>query len=104
MYDGFLHTGTYEDVEQAIRARMAVDFDLYSNPYYNGMDNNKGRPLPPRSDEAAADTKHWASKLLEKGLSVDNVSFIYHTLNPDPAERWSARDILYSGYLDLDED
>lgn len=104
MYDGILRTGTYEDCEQAVRTRMAIDFDLYSNPYYNGTDNTEGRPLPPKSDEVAASIKHWASKLLEKGLSNDNVSFTYDTLNPNSAERWPAQDILHSGYLDLDED
>ena len=79
---------------------MAYDFDLHSIPYY-AEDEQSRNLLPPR-DESTADRDGWVERLLRKGVAANDVEFLFQILNPDPAERWTAMDIVSCGYLEVD--
>lgn len=40
--------------------------------------------------------------LLRKGVAAEDVEYPSLILNPEPAERWTAQDILSCGYLEID--
>lgn len=42
----------------------------------------------------------WVTRLLNGGIPASEVNFVFTVLNPDPTERWSAEDIIRSGFLD----
>ena len=99
MYDSICK-GCLEDKAQAVRTAMAFDFNLHSIPCYAG--NGHTRTLLPSIDESSADSEGWVERLLRKGIAADDVEFLFQILNPDPAERWTAKDILSCGYLEVD--
>jgi hypothetical protein len=41
-------------------------------------------------------------RLFRKGIAADDVESQFQTFNPDPAERWKAKDIVGCGYLEVD--
>ena len=99
MYDSICK-GSLEDKVQAVRTAMAFDFNLHSIPCY--AENGQSQTLLPSIDEPSADSEGWVERLLHKGIAADDVEFLFHTLNPDPAKRWTAKDILSCGYLEVD--
>jgi hypothetical protein len=92
--------GSLEDKAQAVRTAMALDFNLHSIPCYG--EDEQSRTLLPSKGEPSADSKGWVERLLRKGIAADDVEFLFHILNPDPAERWTAKDIVSCGYLEVD--
>jgi hypothetical protein len=92
--------GSLEDKAQAVRTAMALDFNLHSIPCY--AEDEQSRTLLPSKDESSADSKDWVERLLRKGIAADDVEFLFQILNPDPAERWTAKDIVSCGYLEVD--
>jgi hypothetical protein len=99
MYDSICK-GSLEDKAQAVRTAMAFDFNLHSIPCY--AEEGQSRALLPSIDESSADSEGWVERLLRKGIAADDVEFLFQILNPDPAERWTAKDILSCGYLEVD--
>ena len=83
-----------------VRTAMAFDFELHSIPYY--ADDEQSWTLLPPKDDYRIDSERWVERLLCKGVAVDDVDFLFHILNPDPAERWTAEDIVSCGYLEVD--
>lgn len=65
-------------------------------PFY-AEDKQYARILPsPRPEEAYM----WANKMVEKGVSGEDIQSLVEVLNPDPDSRLTAREILESGYLE----
>jgi hypothetical protein len=99
MYDSICK-GSLKDKAQAVRTAMAFDFNLHSIPCY--AEDEQSRILLPSKDEPSADREDWVGRLLRKGIAADDVDFLFQILNPDPAERWTAKDIVSCGYLEVD--
>lgn len=100
MYDS-ISKGSLEDKSQAVRIAMAYDFNLHSIPYY--AEDEQSRTLLPPRNESTADRERWVEILLCKGVAANDVAFLSQVLNPDPAERWTAKDIVSCGYLEVDQ-
>ena len=98
MYDSICK-GSLEVKAQTVRTAMAFDFNLHSIPCY--AEDEQSRALLPSKDESSADSEGWAERLLRKGIAVDDVEFLFRVLNPDPAERWTAEDIVSCRYLEI---
>jgi hypothetical protein len=94
MYDSIC-TGILEEKTEAIRDKLAVDFDLVSVPFY-AEDEQCAQMLPPAQPEEAY---MWANSMVEKGVAGEDVQFLAGVLNPDPEARLTVREILESGYL-----
>jgi len=77
-----------------IRAKMARDFDLPSCSYYHDVLKSFDSVTP------ESGTASWATRLLDGGIPADEVNFVFTVLNPDPTERWTAEEIIRSGFLD----
>lgn len=75
---------------------MVYDFDLPHCPYYQEELQCIKSAIP----ESTEKKEPWATKMLREGVPVDEVSFVFTVLNPDPVERWTAEDIIRSGFLD----
>ena len=99
MYDSICK-GSLEDKAQAVRTAMVFDFNLHSIPYY--AEDEQSRILLPSKDKSSADSEDWVERLFRKGIAADDVEFLFQVLNPDPAERWTAKDIVSCGYLEVD--
>jgi len=86
--------GKPEDIADMIRSKMARDFDLLDCSYYHdALKRLDNAPL-------GGGTTSWATRLLDGGIPADEVSFVFTILNPDPRERWTAEEIIRSGFLD----
>lgn len=96
MYES-ISEGTLQQAAQTVRAAIAHDFDLFNCALY--QDDQECLADVPRK---VPDSKreHWTAKLLRKGVPEEDVSFVFTILNPDPRERWTAEDIIRSGFLD----
>lgn len=93
MYDK-INTGTLQEKTKAIRDKLAIDFDLASQPFFA-----EHELLPaPQPEEAYM----WANTMLETGVSGPDIQFLAQVLNPDPGGRLSVREILDNGYLDVE--
>lgn len=86
--------GTSKEMSDLIRSAMAHDFDLLNCSYYydalkkfDSVDFESGSSL-------------WAARLLDGGIPAEEVNFVFTVLNPDPMERWTAEEIIRSGFLD----
>ena len=71
---------------------MALDFNLHSIPCYT--EDERSRTLYPQNDKSSAANEGWIERLLRKAIAPDDVEFLFEILNPDPAERWTAKDIV----------
>lgn len=99
MYDSICK-GSLEEKAQAVRAALSLDFNLHSIPYY--AEDEQSRILLPPKEESTANNERWVERLLDKGIAADDVEFLFQILNPDPAERWTAQDIVTCGYLEVE--
>ena len=99
MYDSICK-GSLKDKAQAVRTAMAFDFNLHLIPCY--AEDEQSRILLPSKDESSADREDWVERLLRKGIAADDVDFLFQILNPDLAERWTAKDVVSCGYLEVD--
>ena len=99
MYDSIC-SGSLEDKAQSLRTAIAFDFDLHSIPYY--AEDERSWILLSPENESGAGSERWYERLLRKGVAADEIAFLFQVLNPDPAERWTAKDILSCGYLEVD--
>ncbi|KAJ8129925.1 hypothetical protein O1611_g3705 [Lasiodiplodia mahajangana] len=95
MYDA-ISTGALEDKARVARERMAADFDLFSIPLYTEEDSLS---LLPSKRPEPDDTYMWATNMVEKGVSVEDVQFLANALNPRPDARLTGHEIMTSGYL-----
>lgn len=96
MYDS-ISAGTLENKAKIARDAVAIDFDLHSIPWY-AEDEKSSRMLPPpRPDEAYM----WAAKMMDKGVSGEDIQFLVKVLNPLPEARLTLVEILESGYLEI---
>lgn len=98
LYDSICK-GSLKDKAQAVRAAIAFDFDLHSIPYY--AEDERSRSLLPLQDEVGAGRERWDDKLSRKGVKAEDIAFLSQILNPEPAERWTAKDIVSCGYLEI---
>ena len=96
MYDSIC-TRTSEQKSEAIRDKLAVDFDLSSVPFY-AEDDKCAKLLPLAVPDKAY---MWANSMVESGIAGEDIQFLVEVLHPDPNARLTAREILDSGYLDL---
>lgn len=65
-------------------------------PLYAEDPRSRQLLLPPKSDEAYT----WASRMMEKGVSGEDIQFLADALNPRPEARLSPAEVLESGYLE----
>ncbi|TKA80571.1 hypothetical protein B0A49_00623 [Cryomyces minteri] len=96
MYDDAKMKGTLEEREEIIRRRMFEDFKLYDVPFYSDCQ------LPPRDPEWT-DDDNWVVRLVKKGISEYDVTFLWNVLKADPNERPTIEQIFRHGYLHNDE-
>lgn len=99
MYDSIC-SGSLENKAAAVRTAIAFDFGLHSIPYY--AEDERSRALLPPENESGGGSEHWCERLIRKGIAADDVAFLCQVLNPDPTERWTAKDIVSCGYLEVD--
>jgi hypothetical protein len=95
MYDSICPE-TLEDKTQAVRNKLAIDFDPNSVPAY-AEDEQCTELLPPPQPEEAY---MWANDMFEMGVTSEDIQFLVEVLNPDPNARLNVREILDSRYLD----
>src|SRR6266516_1097667 len=80
IYDDTNIKGTIEEKEAVIRRAIFDDFDLANVPFYSDCD------LAER-DAKRSDEENWAVRLYNKGVSEDDLSFLWCVLQPDPTKR-----------------
>lgn len=51
--------------------------------------------------ESGVGREHWCERLLQKGVAAEDVVFLFQVLNPAPAERWTAGDVVSCAYLKI---
>ncbi len=95
MYDAMPAGEPQDKSKGLIRNRTAVDFGLDSVPFY--AEDERARELMPSSQPEEAYL--WAEKLMEKGLTGDDIQFLVDVLSPVPGARPTPGEILESGYL-----
>lgn len=99
MYDSICK-GTLEDKAQAVREAISFDFDLHSILLY--ATNEQGQiGLRPKNDSGVTN-EQWAERLFRKSVPVDDIAFLCEVLNPDPEARWTAPEIIATGYLEIE--
>jgi len=81
-----------------VRDGIANDFDLHSVSYY--ADDPACRELLPPTRDPEETHQIWAERLYDKGVSQEDIQFLYDVLDPDPTQRLTAEDICRMGYLD----
>lgn len=89
---------TPEEKKSALRKAIAHDFELDTIPFYTEDETCRAMLPPPR--DTGRQYEHWAKRLIDKGIPNEEVGFLYQVLNPDPTQRWTARDILETGLLE----
>ncbi len=94
VYDN-MAVGALEEKIKAVRDAMAVDFDLHSHPMYAEHPAAHAM-LPPPQPEMAY---QWAEAMMEKGVAEEDIQFLANTLSPLPGARFTAAEIIESGYL-----
>jgi len=99
MYDSICK-GFLDDKAQAVRTAISHDFCLHSIPYY-AEDERSRVPLVAK-DESSSNGERWGKDCSGKVLRREGVEFLSPILNLEPAERWTAQDILNCGYLEMD--
>ena len=98
LYDS-IRDGFLENKAEAVRTAIAFDFDLHSIPFY-AEDERSRTLLPPKSDSGAS-SERWYERLHCKGVAANEIAFLFQVLNPNPTERWTAKDILSCGFLEV---
>ncbi|RMZ76154.1 hypothetical protein DV738_g5124, partial [Chaetothyriales sp. CBS 135597] len=99
IYDS-ISKGTLDDKALAVRKAIAFDFDLYSNPIYSGAESKD--LLPPEPDSGLfLGSDRWMDRLRSKGVSDVDIEFLSLVLDPDPEARWTAQEIIATGYLEI---
>lgn len=95
IYDS-ISTGVLQNKTEAVRNKLAVDFDLASVPFYAKDKDCAGKLPSPQPDEGYM----WANEMVEKGVAGEDIQFLVEVLNPDPNARLTVREILESEYLE----
>lgn len=57
--------------------------------------------MPPKPD-LNVNSERWIKRLISKGVPTVDIDFLCKIINPEPAARWTAEDIVASGYLEVD--
>lgn len=99
IYDSMCE-GTLAQKSETIRKALARDFHLCSEPFYTK--NEASRLLLPykESEDGEAQQDVWSERLHKKGVPLEDLEFLFQILNPNPLQRWTAREIISCGYLD----
>jgi len=92
--------GTLQEKTDTVRKAMVLDFGLNSLPYYSDSTRHAETSAVADKRESNEDAYLWAERLYQKGVSSEDIEFLVQILNPDPAERWTAAEIVQCGYLD----
>ena len=86
-----------EDKTKVARGAMAIDFDLHSIPFYAEDVNFRDLLPPPKLEE----TYRWANRMVEKGVSGEDIQFLAKVLNPHPDAWLTTQEIIESGHLEI---
>jgi serine/threonine protein kinase len=92
-------TGALEEKTKTVQNSIAHAFVLREVPLFS-HDEDSRNLLPDRPD-IRPESDWWAEKLPQKGLSTEDIEFLFRVLNPNPQKRWTAEQIIRSGYLEV---
>ena len=96
IYDDTNIKGTIEEKEAVIRRAIFDDFDLTNVSFYRVCDF-------PERDAKRSDEENWVVRLYNKGVSEDDLGFLWRVLQPDPMKRPTVEQILEHGYLEYND-